>query len=55
MLVTVEEINDLYIVVNDGAFKYMKDSTFNEITNLNKGDELEIDAEDLEKKFWVLD
>lgn len=50
-MVTVEEINGLYIIVNDGVHRLMNDSTLEQITSLNVGDDIELDVEELDE-YW---
>ena len=50
MIYNVKEINGLYIIITDGIHSYMGDSTFEQLTCLNVGDEIELDAEDLDKE-----
>jgi uncharacterized Zn finger protein len=52
MIYTIKAINGLYIIISDGLHEFMKDSTFNELTSLNVGDELELDMEDIENSWW---
>ena len=51
MIYSVKQINGLYIIITDGIHDYMNDSTLEQITNLEIGDELELDADDL-LEYW---
>lgn len=52
-MVTVEKINGLYIIVNDGVHRFMNDSTLEQIICLNAGDDIELDVDEL-AEYWEL-
>ncbi len=54
MIVTVEEINGLYIIVDDGVHRFMDDSTFEQLMNVEVGDDLEIDIDVLMNDWHLL-
>lgn len=53
MIVTVEEINGLYIIVDDGVHRFMDDSTFEQLMNVEVGDDLEVDIDVLMNGFGI--